>query len=62
MIDFVLRSAGAEGVAFMVQVIVSLSSCSMVSGVPCALKSVVNDPVPVPVKFFCECSTDGTSR
>ena len=50
---FVLKFAGALGVEFIVKTIVSSSSCSIVSGVPCALNLVVKLPALVPAKFFC---------
>ena len=46
------KFAGALGVEFIVNVIVSSSSWKKVSGVPDALNLVVKDPADVPEKFL----------
>ena len=49
VIDFELSPAGADGTAFITKVSVSSSSCSMVSGVPCALNLKLMLPLEAPV-------------
>ena len=49
---FVLKFAGALGVEFICQFIVSSSSWNIVSGVPNALNLVVKFPALVPAKFL----------